>query len=87
MIRRPRGPRSSIRPAAKSTSGEAKFKGGDEIMRVGDAPVNNYREFAAELARHADQTLRVTVRRNRRRVRRRRQCGQAAAEASSRRRN
>jgi regulator of sigma E protease len=42
---------------------KAKFKGGDEIIRVGDKPVTNYRELSAELTRQPDQPLRITVRR------------------------
>lgn len=53
-----------VAPAAdKIPKDEAKFKGGDEIVRVGDVPVKSYRDFSAELARQTDQNLRVTVRR------------------------
>ncbi len=44
-------------------AGGAKFESGDEIVRVGDIAVKNYREFTAELARQPSQPLRITVRR------------------------
>ena len=47
----------------KVAKDDAKFKNGDEIVRVGDTPVKNYREFSAELAQHTEENLRVTVRR------------------------
>jgi len=43
--------------------GKTSLQGGDEIIRVGDVPVSDYREFSAELARQSDQPLRITVRR------------------------
>lgn len=53
-----------VAPAAADVRhGEAKLQGGDEIIRVGDIEVSNYREFAAELARLPDQPLQITVKR------------------------
>ncbi|MFO0789196.1 MAG: site-2 protease family protein [Pirellulales bacterium] len=43
---------------------DAKFKGGDEIIRVGDKPIKDYRGFVAELARQPSEPLQVTVRRD-----------------------
>lgn len=51
-------PSGDVIPAA-----EARLQGGDEIVRVGDVTVSNFREFAAELALHPSEPLRVTVKR------------------------
>lgn len=51
-----------VAPAANDVAdGEAQFLAGDEIIQVGDRPVKNYREFAAELARQPDKALRIIV--------------------------
>lgn len=42
---------------------QARFLGDDRIIRVGDAPVEDYRHFAAELARQPSEPVRITVRR------------------------
>ncbi len=42
---------------------DAKLKAGDEIVRVGDVAVKDYRELSAELAKHASDPLQITVRR------------------------
>lgn len=42
---------------------DARFKAGDEIIRVGETPVKDYREFVAALAKERAQSLRITVRR------------------------
>ncbi len=47
--------------AAEDTS--VHFQGDDRIVRVGDVAVDDYRHFAAELARQPSVPLRVTVRR------------------------
>jgi len=47
----------------KTEKSDAKFQAGDEIVRVGDAAVKDYREFAAELAKHAGEDVQITVRR------------------------
>jgi len=44
-------------------AGEAKFEGGDTIVRIGDVPVADYRQFAAALAGQPGQPLLVTVKR------------------------
>ena len=44
---------------------DAKFLKGDTIIQVGDRPVSDYREFAAELARQPDAAIRVIVERER----------------------
>jgi regulator of sigma E protease len=50
--------------SADQASGKtAHFQGGDRIIRVGDVPVEDYSHFAAELARHPSEPLRITVRR------------------------
>jgi regulator of sigma E protease len=54
-----------VAPAPASLDGDAaKLQGGDEIVRVGDVAVSDYRAFAAEIARHPDQPLRITVKRS-----------------------
>ena len=54
-----------IDPSSASLDGDAaKLQGGDEIVRVGDVAVSDYRAFAAEVARHPDQPLRITVKRS-----------------------
>jgi regulator of sigma E protease len=40
------------------------FQSGDQIVRVGDTPVDNYRDFAAELARRSEDPLLITVERS-----------------------
>ena len=53
-----------IAPTGDAAKGiEAKFLGGDEIIRVGDTAVSNFREFAAAIAKQSDQPLQVVVRR------------------------
>ncbi len=53
-----------IKPAASNLpAGEAKLLDGDEIIRVGDVPVKDYREFSAQLARQPEKALLITVRR------------------------
>lgn len=37
------------------------FQGGDRIVRVNDVEVNDYRQFASEVARHPTEPLRITV--------------------------
>ena len=39
------------------------LKAGDEVVRVGNVPVKDYREFSAELAKHSSEPLQITVRR------------------------
>ena len=39
------------------------MQGGDEIVRVGDVAVADFRAFAAEVARHPGEPLRITVKR------------------------
>jgi regulator of sigma E protease len=41
-----------------------KLQSGDEIVRVGDVPVENYRELSAELARSPDKPLLIAVERS-----------------------
>jgi regulator of sigma E protease len=48
---------------AKIDSADAKFQGGDEIVRIGEAPINDFRDLMAELARQPDVPLQVTVKR------------------------
>lgn len=53
-----------IDPAAGTLpAGDAKLKGGDRVVRVGDTPVSSYRELAAILARQPDQPLLIVVER------------------------
>ena len=53
-----------VEPAdAKLAGDDAKLKMGDEVVRVGDVPVKDYREFAAELEKRAEDDLRITVQR------------------------
>ena len=53
-----------ISPSADELKiGKPKLEDGDEIIRVGDVLVKNYRELSIELARRSDQPLRITVRR------------------------
>ena len=47
----------------KIAKADARLEAGDEVVRVGDTLVKDYREFSAELARHGDEAIRVTVRR------------------------
>src|SRR5262249_5931285 len=42
---------------------DTELKGGDEIVRIGNVPVKDYREYSAELAKHASEPLQITVRR------------------------
>jgi regulator of sigma E protease len=44
--------------------GNARLAGGDQIIRVNDAPVSSYRELAAEMVRHPDRPLSIVVRRS-----------------------
>lgn len=50
------------RPGSLAAS-EDKFKGGDTIVAVNDAPVSDYTSLISELARHPDETLTFTVER------------------------
>jgi regulator of sigma E protease len=50
-------------PAASVDADAAKLQGGDQIVRVGDVDVSDYRGFAIEIARHPDKPLRVSVKR------------------------
>ena len=50
-------------PAHSVTAEEAKLQGDDEIVRVGDVAVADFRAFAAEVARHPGEPLRITVKR------------------------
>jgi len=52
-----------VSPAPVEDAKAAGFQGGDEIVRVGDTAVTNYRALAAELARSPHEPLQVTVRR------------------------
>ncbi len=53
-----------VSPSANQlASGEAKFQGGDEIIRVGDVGVKSYRDYAEQLAANPDKPLLITVRR------------------------
>jgi regulator of sigma E protease len=47
-------------PADVKVSG---FQGGDTVIRVGNTPISDYREFAAALARDPSEPLEVTVKR------------------------
>jgi regulator of sigma E protease len=54
-----------VDPSPASLDGDAaKLHGGDEIVRVGDVAVGDYRAFATEVARHPDQPLRITLKRS-----------------------
>jgi regulator of sigma E protease len=44
---------------------ERKLMDGDEIIRANDAPIKDYREFSALLARQPEKPLQITVRRKR----------------------
>ena len=48
---------------AQSADDKPQFKSGDKIVKVGDTPVANYREFAALLARQPDKPLLITIER------------------------
>lgn len=51
-----------ISPAADSIpKDEAKLLAGDEIVRVGDTAVKDFRAFTAELAKQPTQAIRITV--------------------------
>ncbi len=50
-------------PAVNLRKGKPKLSEGDTIIRVGDVEVSNYRRLSAQLAQHADEALRITVRR------------------------
>lgn len=50
-------------PSAADDQQPASFQAGDEVVRVGDKEVKDFRSFAAELARTPNEPLRVTVRR------------------------
>jgi regulator of sigma E protease len=53
-----------IKPAAgQIPAADAKLLDGDEIVRVGEVPVNSYPEFSAQLAQQPDKAVEVTVRR------------------------
>jgi regulator of sigma E protease len=49
--------------AASDKAQPAGFKSGDEIVRVNDVPVTNYREFVAQLTQAPGESLKITVRR------------------------
>jgi regulator of sigma E protease len=44
-------------------AGNIAFQGGGRIVRVGDTPISNYREWVAELARRPDEPLQITIER------------------------
>ncbi|HEX2476865.1 MAG TPA: site-2 protease family protein, partial [Lacipirellulaceae bacterium] len=53
-----------VSPSADQiATGETKFQGGDEIIRVGDVPVKSYRDYSVQLAANPDKPLQITVRR------------------------
>jgi regulator of sigma E protease len=53
-----------VDPPAASVDGDAaKLQGGDQIVRVGEVGVTDYRGFAIEVARHPDKPLQITVKR------------------------
>jgi regulator of sigma E protease len=52
-----------IEPSPDQVHGEPQLQGGDEIVRVGDVPVEDYRAFAAQMARSADTPVLADVRR------------------------
>lgn len=55
---------TQVEPPLGAADGKpAGLKAGDEVVRVGDVEVKDFRAFAAELARSPHETLRVTVRR------------------------
>jgi regulator of sigma E protease len=47
----------------KVDKAEARFQGGDAIVRIGEAPIEEFRDLMAELARQPDKPLQVTVKR------------------------
>jgi regulator of sigma E protease len=47
-----------------SDSDAAKLKAGDQVVRIGDVEVSDYRSFAAEIARHPSEPLRITIKRS-----------------------
>ena len=49
--------------AAKKKPVAAGFQGGDQIVRVDEVEISDYRAWAMELVRRADQAIEVTVRR------------------------
>jgi regulator of sigma E protease len=53
-----------VAPAGGTKSKDATFVGKDTVVRVGDMAVKNYGEFQSELARHFDEPIQVTVRRD-----------------------
>lgn len=57
------GPASDNPVANQATDAPPSFHGNDEIVRVNDVAVSNYRGLAEQLAHHPDELLRVTVRR------------------------
>ena len=50
-------------PATDLKTGKPQFQDGDQIVRVGEVAVKNYRDLSIELARQPDQPLRIAVRR------------------------
>lgn len=59
-------PAGQAQPAGASLSEtEARLQGGDRVVRVGDVPVESYRQFVAELSRHPEKPLLITVERPR----------------------
>jgi regulator of sigma E protease len=50
-------------PSPPLKDDEAKLLGGDTIVRVGTAPVDSYREFAAQLASQPDKPLQIIIER------------------------
>jgi len=52
-----------IAPAENEVVGDAKFQGGDEIVRVGEQAIKNYRQYAAQVAPDPSKSLVFTVER------------------------
>jgi regulator of sigma E protease len=48
-------------PESELRQGKPKLESGDTIVRVGETPVENYRDFAAVLAAQPDKPLEITV--------------------------
>ncbi len=54
-----------VEPAANMAKDDgAKFRAGDEVVRVGDTQITSFREFVAELAPRAAEPLQITVKRS-----------------------
>jgi regulator of sigma E protease len=45
-------------------AGNTSFQGGGRIIRVGDAPISNYREWVSQLASRPDEQLPITIERS-----------------------